>query len=68
MSEEVTNSLDGLITISVYPILYRPSAKTHFPAQFQELPLILSLFPNGIYYRVTNGVKHTYSPQTIVLF
>jgi hypothetical protein len=37
ISEEVLNSLDGLIKISIDFVFYRPSTKIHIPVEFEVM-------------------------------
>lgn len=51
MSDEVLNSADAQIKISVNPILYKPTAKTHFLVEFQVISNILLVYFLVVYYQ-----------------
>jgi hypothetical protein len=42
-SEKVLNSLEGQIKINIDPILYRPSAKIHFPRMLQIMSNVVNV-------------------------
>jgi hypothetical protein len=48
-TSEVLNSLDRQITISIDPILHRPSAKIHFPLRIQIMSNIFMFISNIVF-------------------
>jgi hypothetical protein len=58
------------LKINADPILYSPFAKIPFPPEFQ---VISNTYIPGLYFlilstiEVTNGIRHTYTPQTAAL-
>jgi hypothetical protein len=70
ISEEVLNSLAGQIIIGIDTILYRSSAKIHFPVENQFIYNIFHvcvLVGSLSKWLVESGI-HMHTPQTILLF
>jgi hypothetical protein len=70
IGEEILSSLDEKIKVSVdCSMLGRFFAKIHFAVEFQAISNIFLLyFLAGSTIEVTSDIRHTYTPQAIVLF